>query len=115
MENLFENKRWLVIPTSITGSINWNQVQESSPTSLRFSLDGTKTFVKYQVNEVTTSFIQSIWNPETRETQSYTVEAGVYGRPSIYSPDYQECTHPEILAILSTEEWTRPMTGSVTI
>ena len=48
----FPNRRWLVIPSSITGSIDFNQVLEASPESLRFSIDGTKTFIKYEINEV---------------------------------------------------------------
>jgi len=35
-----------------------------------------------------------------------TIEAGVYGRPSIYSDDYTEYNHSEILELLETEEWT---------
>lgn len=108
MENVFPNRRWLIIPTTITGSIDFNQVQESSLNSLRLSIDGTKTFVKYDINEVTESYTQSYVNPETMESGSYTVEAGIYGRPSFYSSEYLEYNHEEILAILATEEWTKP-------
>ena len=44
----FENRRWLVIPTSVTSSINFNEVLEPNSSSLRLSLDGSKTFVKYE-------------------------------------------------------------------
>ena len=53
---MFENRRWLVIPTSITGSIDFTQVLEKSVDSLRLSTDGSKTFVKYEINEVTSSY-----------------------------------------------------------
>jgi hypothetical protein len=56
MDNIFPNRRWLIIPTSITGSIDFNQVIESETTSLRVSVDGTKTFVKYDVNEITETY-----------------------------------------------------------
>ena len=50
--SIFANRRWLIIPTTLTGSIDFNQVLESSPESLRLSVDGTKTFVKYEINEM---------------------------------------------------------------
>jgi hypothetical protein len=105
----FPNRRWLVIPTTITGSIEFNQVLQDSTGSLRLSVDGTQTFVKYEVTEVTESYTINFMNAETNESGSYTVEAGVYGRPSIYSPEYPEYNHEEILALLSTEAWTVPI------
>lgn len=109
---MFENRRWLVIPTSLTGSINFDEVQESSVDSLRFSVDGSKTFVKYDISEITASYSGSYINAETGETGSYVVEAGIYGRPSVYSNEYIEYTHSEILDLLSTPEWTSPLSGS---
>lgn len=104
---MFENRRWLVIPTSLTSSIDFNQVLESSVDTLRLSLDGSQTFVKYEVNEVTASYeeyYEDAENPGTWYTSS--IEAGVYGRPSIYDPQYTEYNHADILALLSTEAWT---------
>ena len=106
----FPNRRWLVIPINLTGSIDFNSVLESSPSSLRTSVDGTKTFVKYEINEVTESYTVTALNPETKEENSYTIEAGIYGRPSFYSEEYPEYNHEEILALLSTEEWSQPIT-----
>jgi hypothetical protein len=105
----FTNRRWLIIPTTLTGSIDFNQVLESSPESLRLSVDGTKTFIKYEINEVLEDQTYTGINPETGEETTSTTLAGVYGRPSIYSEEYTEYTHEEILTILSTEEWTTPM------
>lgn len=113
MDNIFPNRRWLVIPISVTSSIDWQQVQESGPDYLRLSTDKTKTFVKYDVNVITASYTQSYIDPETNTSASYIVEAGTYGRPSIYSGSYPEYTYPEILNILSTPEWTQPMSGSL--
>lgn len=105
----FANRRWLIIPTTLTGSIDFNQVLESSPQSLRLSVDGTKTFIKYEINEVLEDQTFTTMNPETQEEVTYTVEAGVYGRPSIYQEGDTEYDHEEILSILSTEEWSKPM------
>ena len=105
----FANRRWLIIPTTLTGSIDFNQVLESSPESLRLSVDGTKTFIKYEINEVLEDQTYTGINPETGEEVTSTTLAGVYGRPSIYQEGDTEYNHEEILRILATEEWTRPM------
>lgn len=105
----FANRRWLIIPTTLTGSIDFNQVLESSPESLRLSVDGTKTFIKYEINEVLEDQTYTGINPETGEETTHTTVAGVYGRPSIYQEGDTEYTHEQILSILSTEEWTTPM------
>jgi hypothetical protein len=77
----YENRRYLIIPTTITESIDFSQVHETSVETLRLSVDGLKTFVKYDLPN----------------------------RPSVYSPEYPEYTHSEILEVLSGEEWTTPM------
>ena len=102
----FENRRWLVIPTSIIGDIDFNQVHESNADSLRKSVDETLTFVKYEVNVVEETYTETFEDIETGEEVSNTIEAGTYGRPSIYSEEYTEYTHSEILELLSTEQWT---------
>jgi hypothetical protein len=105
----FENRRWLVLPAELTGSINFNQVLEASPSTLRYSVDQTETFVKYDVTVVTASYTASYINAETGETGSYIVEAGTYGRPDIYSPIYPEYHYQPMLDLLATPEWTSPL------
>ena len=105
----FENRRWLVIPTSIIDDINFNEVLESKKESLRKSLDDSLTFVKYNVNVVDETYTETNKNPETGEDVTNTTEAGVYGRPSIYSEDYTEYNHADMLDLLATEEWTNPI------
>jgi len=104
----FPNRRWLVIPADQVANVDFNQVLESSADSLRYSVDGTQTFVKYEVNVVEETYTQTFLNPETNEEESYTVEAGVYGRPSIYNGTYPEYNHQEVLELLATEAWTTP-------
>tara|TARA_R110002153_G_scaffold39704_1_gene114187 strand:- start:84 stop:416 length:333 start_codon:yes stop_codon:yes gene_type:complete len=109
---MFENRRWLVLPTTLTNSIDFNQVLESSVDTLRLSIDGSKTFVKYEINEVTASYeeyYQDAEDPDTWFTSS--IEAGVYGRPSIYDSQYTEYNHTEILNLLTGSNWTT--TGSL--
>jgi hypothetical protein len=102
----FENRRWLVIPTSIIDDINFNEVQESNTESLRKSIDESETFVKYEVNVVDETYTETFINAETGEEGTNTINAGTYGRPSIYSEDYVEYNHTDILALLATEEWS---------
>jgi hypothetical protein len=105
----YDNRRYLIIPTSVTGSINFNEVHETSVDTLRLNISGSQTFVKYEVTEVTASYTESYPDPETDEMLETTIEAGVYGRPSIYSGSYSEYTHSQILSILTGSEWTSPI------
>ena len=102
----FENRRWLVIPTSVISDIDFNQVHESNADSLRLSVDGNSTFVKYEVQVVETDYDTTHVDLETEEETTVTTLAGTYGRPSIYSEDYTEYNHTDILALLGTEAWT---------
>ena len=102
----FENRRWLVIPTSIIDDINFNEVQESNTESLRKSIDESETFVKYEVNVVDETYTETFINAETGEEGTNTINAGTYGRPTIYSDEYTEYNHSEILELLSTEAWS---------
>ena len=105
----FQNRRWLVIPTSIIDDINFDQVHEKNADSLRKSLDNSKTFIKYEIYVVDETYTETFVNVDGGDEVSNTIEAGVYGRPSIYSEDYTEYNHADILALLATEEWTKPI------
>jgi hypothetical protein len=109
---MFENRRWLVIPTNITGSINFDEVKESGVDSLRLSNDGLKTFVKYDVEIIETPITNTTINPETGDNIITTINAGVYGRPSFYSEEYDEYNYQDILDLLLTPEWT-PQTSMI--
>lgn len=102
----FRNRRWLVIPTTVIDDINFNEIREPNAESLRRSLNGEKTFIKYDVKVVQKTYTETFIDEITGDEISVTTEAGVYGRPTIYSEDYNEYTHSEILELLSTEEWS---------
>lgn len=108
---MYDNRKYLIIPSSIVDNINFTQVQETSKDTLRYSVDASKTFVKYDVVVYDEDVTQTTINAETGETVTTTIPAGTYGRPSIYDPSYPEYTHEEILEVLSTEEWTRPISS----
>lgn len=71
-------KTYVIINDSEVSSVDFSQVAETSANTLRYSLDGTKTFVKYEGEQ-----------------------------PSFLSGK-TEYDHAEILTILSGDEWTDP-------
>lgn len=72
-------KKYIIFDYSEVHKVNFDEVLETSIDTLRLSLDGTKTFVKWIGEEP--SFVSSIISK---------------------SPLY---TNEEILSILSTDEW----------
>lgn len=106
---MYDNRRYLIIPSSIVDNIDFSQVHETSKDTLRYSVDNTKTFVKYDVTVYEEDVTVTTIDAETNEEVTTTITAGIYGRPSIYSEEYPEHTHDEILQLLSGVEWTAPM------
>lgn len=82
----YENRRYLVIPSSVINQIDFTEVFETSSETLRKSIDESLTFVKYQVTLDENGDVLS-------------------GRPSIYNESYNEYTHSEIITLLSTSDW----------
>lgn len=69
-------RTYVIIDASEVSSVDFNQVLQADADKLRYSLDGTKTFVKYEG-----------------------------GQPS-FLWGKTEYTHEEILEVLATDEWT---------
>ena len=77
----YENRKYVIINTSETGSIDFSQVNETSVDTLRFNLSGSQTFVKfdgdtptfldgktqYSHSEILTVLDSDDWNPEEDE------------------------------------------------
>lgn len=80
---MFENRKYVIIPASEVGNVDFSQVMETAAVTCRYSVDGTQTFVKYE------------------GTQPASV-AAIAGKS-------QEYSHTEILAILAGEDWTSPI------
>ena len=78
---MYENRNFMIFSTFETGSIDFTEVLETSSQTLRLSVDGLKTFVK--------------WDSETIPTtvDLLTTKEGPY-------------TYEEIVTILQTSEWT---------
>lgn len=103
--NNFDNRRWLVIPINIINNIDFNEILETSIDNLRYNLDNTKTFIKYDVNVVDEDYDTIIFDMEKMIDITQTIKKGIYGRPSIYSNEYTEYNHDEIINLLLTDEW----------
>ena len=71
-------RKYVIINASDVASVDFNQVQETSAETLRYSVDGSQTFVKFEGS--TPSFLEG-------KTQY---------------------DHSEILTILAGPEWTDP-------
>ena len=76
----FENLRYMIIKTDEVAGVDFSQVFETSPDTLRISVDGKYTFFKWEGDVI----------PSSIEALSY--KDGEY-------------KHSEILNILNSPEW----------
>ena len=72
-------RKYIIFDVSELNKINFNEVMENSASTLRYSLDGTKTFIKWEETEP--SFLSNLLT----KSRTYTLE--------------------EISEILLTSEW----------
>jgi hypothetical protein len=81
----YDNRQYVIFDVSELSKIDFNQVLETSAETVRKSVNDTKTFVK--------------WEGSVPECVESLITKGEY------------LTYEEILAIMSTEEWTTTMDG----
>ncbi len=79
----YENRKFMIFAVTELPQIDFTQVLETSADTVRRSVDGTKTFVKWDSVEIPAS------------VEALTTKEGPY-------------TYEEILTILSGPEWTDP-------
>jgi hypothetical protein len=72
------SRTYVIINADEVDSVDFSQVDETSADTIRYSVDGSKTFVKYE------------------------------GEQPSFLNGKQEYTHSEIITILATDEWTDP-------
>ena len=70
------SRKYVIINADEVDSVDFSQVDETSADTIRYSVDGSKTFVKYEGAK----------------------PGFLYGKDTY--------THSEILAVLSGDEWT---------
>jgi hypothetical protein len=83
----FDHRHYVVISADDVSNIDFSQVLETSADTLRYSVDGTLTFVKY--------------------------EGDMPSSVTACTSKSQEYSHAEILAILNNEDqvWWEPIEG----
>lgn len=84
---MFENRQYVIFNTSEVPTINFSEVMETSENTLRRTVDGTKTFVK--------------WEGAAPACVEALTTKGDY------------LTHQEMLEALTAEEWNPPMIAGV--
>ena len=75
----FENRKYVIIEASEVSTVDFSKVHETSASTLRYSLDNSKTFVKFEGN------IPSFLDGKTQYSKS------------------------EMVAILNSEEWSEQL------
>ena len=83
LDSEYQNIRFVIFEVTELSLIDFTQVYETSYDTVRKSVDETKTFVKWEGDNVPTS------------VDALTTKEGPY-------------TYSEMLAILSTSEWIKP-------
>lgn len=81
MIEIYEDRRYVIFDVTELPLINFDEVYETSMETVRLSVDGTKTFVKFDL-------------PQPPTVQALTTKSIEY-------------THEEILNIMETPEWTQ--------
>jgi hypothetical protein len=81
--NMYKDRKYLIFPTSQLFKVDFNQVEEASAETVRKSVDGLKTFIKW--DEINPTFISELINIE-----------GPYN-------------YEQMLQILLTPEWSEPI------
>ena len=80
---MYEYRKYVILDTSETGSLDFSQILETSNETLRLNLSGSRTFVKY--------------------------EGSMPSSISALSSKTSEYTHTEILNVLTGSEWYEPL------
>lgn len=107
----YASRNYIIFNVSEIDKIDFNQVLETSPETLRRSVDGTKTFIKWDTRFLQVNHGAPADDPAAADGSTQTVVAPP-GFPSFYddlTTKEGPYTHEEILTILSTSEWTAPM------
>ncbi len=106
---MYESRQFAIFSTSEIDKIDFGAVCETSPETLRRSVDGTKTFVKWDQGEFDPTPFEII-NAETGEPMTITPEPP---QPPAFLSELQTLegiySYEEIIEILNTPEWSAPM------
>ena len=59
---MFENRKYVIISKDDVSSVDFSKVVETSVNTLRYSTDGSKTFVKYEGNKPSFLYGKTTYN-----------------------------------------------------
>lgn len=87
---MYKNRNYLIIPVSEISKVDFSLICETSEQTLRKSVDGTKTLIKWDQN------------PHDLEPEPLPFVNNIVDAEGPY-------TNEEIIEILNTSEWSVPM------
>ena len=106
---MYSDRNFLIFPVAELPKVDFSQVCETSEETVRLSVSGDKTFVKWDQAPFDPTPYEIV-NAETGETETITPEPP---QPPAFIVDIEDAegpyTYEEILVILATEEWSKPM------
>jgi hypothetical protein len=123
----YENRKWMFLNSGDMSEVNFGQVLQTSADTCRYSVDGTKAFIKYETTtypiDINAENVDSEGNTYNLEHDSdhNVISSGlafasgeVVGEPDIFNKALtisgkEEFTHSETLEILQGEDWTEPI------
>lgn len=110
-----ENRQYMIFSLSEVDAIDFNEVLQTSAETLRKSIDGTKSFVKWESRIITNLpptqlVLDENGQPIEEPTAEIESPAEFYIPESVNALTTKEgpYTHDEILLILAGSEWTDP-------
>ena len=125
--NRYENRKWIFLNSGDMSEVNFGQVLQTNADTCRYSLDGTKAFIKYETTtypiDINAENVDSEGNTYNFEHDSdhNVISSGlafasgeVVGKPDILDKALtisgkEEFTHSETLEILQGEDWAEPI------
>jgi hypothetical protein len=87
---MYNNREYMIVDASQVSAVNFEQVLETSPETLRYSVDRSLTFFKW-------------------DNTSNSIPSSIADIPDQYKQG--PYTHEEMIEILATPTWSQPMTG----
>jgi hypothetical protein len=108
---MYNNRNYIIFNVSEVDKVDFNQVLETSAETLRKSVDGTKTFIKWDSSVLAAIHTAPADDPAAAGDPGYViqVEPGVPSFLDDLTTKEGPYTHEEMLTILATEEWTSPL------
>ena len=108
---MYSNRNYIIFNVSEVDKVDFNQVLETSAETLRRSVDGTKTFIKWDSSVLAARHTAPADDPTAAADPGYVVQVEP-GTPTFLDDLTKKegpYTHEEILVILGSEEWTSPL------